>query len=102
MGYVVYEKASTRTIDGLNGGPKKSYFTTKAAAAGARTRFLKAQVLYTADDILVEEVNKFRNEIEKTITVYSLMDTKVPKTPIVISVNTPWSCRPDSETYWSM
>ncbi len=102
MAYVVYEKESTRRIDGLNGGPEKSCFETESAAKAARTRFLKKQLVYTADDILIAEHNKFYAEIEKKIEVFSLMDTNVPKTPILISANTPWCCRPDSETYWSM
>jgi hypothetical protein len=35
---------------------------------------------------------------ERYITVKSLMTGK----DVVIERDTPWSCRPDSETYWSM
>ena len=54
MAYVVYEKTSTKRIDGLNGGPRdKTSFATMAAAKAARTRFLKAQLVYGPDDILL-------------------------------------------------
>jgi len=99
MSYVVYEKKSTRRIDGLNGGPKNTTsFTTLGAAKAARTRFVKAQLVYTADDIEIAESNKFYSEIEKDVVVKSLMT----KEDVTIKANTPWCCNPASETYWSM
>lgn len=98
MSYVVYEKESTKRIDGLNGGPKHTSFATMGAAKAARTRFLKAQLVYGPDDILIEESSKFYNEIEKDVEVKNLMSGQ----PTKIKANTPWCCNPASETYWSM
>lgn len=100
MSFVVYEKASTKRIDGLNGGPKdKTAFGTMSAAKAARTRFLKAQLVYTADDILIEDADKFYREIEKEVTGVSAQDGK---TPVTVKVNTSYCCDPRFERYWSM
>lgn len=100
MSYVVYEKESTRRIDGLNGGPRdKTSFATVAAAKAARTRFLKAQVLYTAADIEIAESTKFYAEIEKDVHGVSAQDGK---TPVTVKANTPYCSDPRFERYWSM
>lgn len=97
--YVVYEKESTKRIDGLNGGPELTGFLTMAAAKAARTRFLKKQLVYGADDILIAESDKFYAEIEKTIKGVSAQDGK---TPVEVKANTPYCCDPRFERYWSM
>lgn len=99
MSYVVYEKASTKRIDGLNGGPRdKTSFATMAAAKAARTRFLKAQLVYGADDVLIEDADKFYREIEKDVHGVSAQDGK---TPVTVKANTPYCCDPRFERYWS-
>jgi hypothetical protein len=61
------------------------------------------------DAAMDREVNELRNSgypssqfrieyAEKYITVKSLMSGK----DVRIAADTPWSCRPDSESYWSM
>lgn len=99
--YVVYEKESTKRIDNINGGPDKSSFATMGAAKAARTRFLKAQMVYTADDILIAESDVFYTSIEKTVIHKGIIPGtgKYAETPL--KANTPWSCNPHSETYWS-
>ena len=100
MSYVVYEKESTKRIDGLNGGPRdKTSFATMAAAKAARTRFLKAQLVYGADDVLIEDADKFYREIEKDVHGVSAQDGK---TPVTVKANTPYCCDPRFERYWSM
>jgi len=99
MSYVVYEKESTKRIDGLNGGPKdKTSYPTEGAAKAARTRFLKAQLVYGADDILIAESTKFYAEIEKEVEGKSARDG----TPVKVKANTPYCCDPRFERYWSM
>jgi hypothetical protein len=99
MAYVVYEKNSSKRIDGLNGGPRdRESYATEGAARAARTRFLKAQLVYGEDDILIAESSKFYTEIEKEVDTRNLMSGK----DIKIKANTPWCCNPASETYWSM
>lgn len=99
MSYVVYEKNSTKRIDGLNGGPKRESFPTMQAARAARTKFLKAQLVYGPDDILIAEGFEFYNGIEKTIKGVSAQDGK---TPVEVKANTPYCCDPRFERYWSM
>lgn len=98
MSYIVYEKSTTIRIDGLNGGPKRTSFDTERAAKSARTRFVKANPVYTVEDIGITESSKFYFEIEKKKTVKSLMTGA----DVEIAANTPWSCNPASEMYWSM
>lgn len=99
MSFVVYEKTSTKRIDGLNGGPRdKTSFATMGAAKAARTRFLKAQLVYGADDILIEDADKFYREIEKDVHGVSAQDGK---TPVTVKANTPYCCDPRFERYWS-
>jgi len=43
------------------------------------------------------ESNLFDQHYRRNITVTNLMTGK----PVEIDSNTPWSCRPDSEAYWS-
>jgi hypothetical protein len=97
ISYVVYEKNSTLRIDNLNGGPKKTSYATRGAAAAARTRFLKDQQVYGADDILVEVGSVFYNSIEKEVSGKSAMDGR----PVTVKANTPRSCDPRFEAYWS-
>lgn len=96
--FIVYEKASTRRIDGLNGGPKNttSYETMRAARA-ARTRFLKAQQVYGPDDILIAPGFEFYSVIEKEVEGRSALDGA----PVKVKVNTPYSCDPRFEKYWT-
>lgn len=98
MSFIVYEKVSTYRIDNLNGGPDKTSFATERAAKSARTRFLKAQLVYTENDILITDSTVFYDKIEKDRQITNLMT----KQPVMIKANTPWCCNPSSETYWSM
>lgn len=100
MAYVVYEKESTKRIDGLNGGPKdRTSFSTMGAAKTARTRFLKNQLVYGEDDILIAEAEYFYREVEKLVHGVSARDGK---TPVTVRANTPYCCDPRFECYWSM
>lgn len=97
MRYVVYEKTSTRLISQLPGGPDVRSYSTIGAARAARTRFVKGQATYVKEDIGVCTAEEYTNGIEKTITVKSLMSGQ----DVQIPASTPWSCRPDSESYWA-
>ena len=105
MAYVVYDKATTRTVG-------KYSYKTHAAAQAAVTRWSKIWFreryapLYPAVDrgedpvfvYAIAEANHFRANIEKTVTRTNLMSGK----EYTESVNTPLACSPASETYWSM
>lgn len=98
MAYVVYDKTSTRRIDGLNGGPKdRTSFASMSAAKAARTRFLKAQLVYGADDILIADSTEFYATIEKEVEGKSALDGA----PVKVKANTPYCCDPRFERYWS-
>lgn len=98
MAYVVYEKASTRRIDNLNGGPRnRTSFATMGAARAARTRFLKAQLVYGPDDILIADSTEFYASIEREVEGKSALDGS----PVKVKANTPYSCDPRFEHYWS-
>lgn len=99
MSYVVYEKVSTRRIDRLMGGPRdRTCFATLAAARAARTRFLKSQLVYTADDILIADYDEFYSSIERTETGVSARDGI---TPVTVRANVDYCCDPRRECYWS-
>ncbi len=98
MSYVVYEKASTKRIDNLMGGPKQTSFASMAAARAARTRFLKAQMAFTEDDILIADSTEFYNRIEKEVEGKSARDGTLVK----VKANTPYCCDPRFEKFWSM
>ncbi len=105
MGYVIYDKATTRTAG-------KYSYKTHAAAQAAITRWSRIWFrerytpLYPAvdrgeDPIFVygiAEQDYFRENIERTVTRTNLMSGK----EYTESVNTPLACSPASETYWSM
>ena len=48
--------------------------------------------------LFTEEFGYRIQHYPSTIVVRNLMSG----TPVEIDADTPWSCRPDSETYWSM
>ena len=105
MGYVIYDKATTRTKG-------KYSYKTHSAAQAAITRWSKIWFrerytpLYPAvdrgeDPVFVygiAEAEYFRKNIEKTVTRVNLMTGAEYRE----SVNTPLACSPASETYWSM
>lgn len=105
MGYVIYDKATTRTAG-------KYSYKTHAAAQAAITRWSRIwfRERYTAlyptvdrseDPVFVyaiAEADHFRKNIEKTVTRVNLMTGKEYEE----AANTPLACSPASETYWSM
>lgn len=92
--FVIYHKDTTRTH--MNRRSRREYWETERSAKAERTRSkLDTDVWLIADGVT------FREDIEKTEVVYSIHDTKKER-PITQSVNTPRSCDPSSELYWSM
>ena len=91
--FVVYVKESTRYA---NVG--KERFATERAAKAAITRALKNGWIHDRNDVAIADAVDFAETIEKTKVVKNLMSGK----PVTISVNTPRSCDPSSELYWSM
>jgi hypothetical protein len=97
MGYRAYHKETTRYLaNHPKVKTKVEYFATAAAAKAAITREHKRGAI-CASNFAVASVTDFI-EIEKTVTVQNLMSGA----DVVQSVNTPRSCDPSSELYWSM
>jgi hypothetical protein len=106
MGYVIYDKATTRIKGRWEG------YKTHAAAQAQITRWSRIwfrerwMALYPTVDrgedpefiYGIAEEGYFRKHIEKTVKRTNLM-TGAEYTE---SVNTPLACSPASETYWSM
>jgi hypothetical protein len=83
-------------------------YKTMAAGKAALTRMSKryrADLKETVNDPLyrygVAEAEMFHTFIEKSRTVYSIMD-QAKENPITETVNTPGYMSPSSESYWSM
>lgn len=91
--YIIYEVETTQIL-----GKRYGYKTERAAKAGI------TKLVGTNDRSVVEGVvaiadyADFFQNIEKQETRINLMSGKPFKQP----VNTPLSCDPSSETYWSM
>lgn len=93
--YVIYNKETTSTVRARAYG--KEYYASEAAAKAGLTRLAK-QGKIVADQHAVAELGYFRDNIEKYETVTNLMTGEKVRQ----SVNTPLSCDPSSETFWSM
>lgn len=94
--YVIYDKHSTYLVRILrNGYWQDARYATEAAAKAGLTRLKKAGK-YTPD-MVIASVEDFA-KVEKMKVVTNLMTGK----PIRIPVNTPRSCDPSTELYWTM
>jgi hypothetical protein len=91
MSYVVYNTQTTRIV----GSRSTKYWKREAAAKAHLTRMGKMG--YTVAEFAVAETNTFYNSIETSVTKVNLMSGKEYQE----QANTPLSCSPASETYWS-
>lgn len=115
--FYIYEKSSTYIIGkpdrhGIARPDHRQYYKTMSAAKAALTRLTKAwraNALSNYDSLDndptfrygIAEAGYFHKNIEKSRTVYSIMDQAKEK-PITETVNTPGYMSPSSESYWSM
>ena len=95
MGYVIYEKESTRLLT------TKSY-KTESAAKAARTRELnrihkKTGCPLDSTDYEIAESDVFYTAIERRVPVKNMMSGKI----VYEGVNTPNYMSVGSEAYWS-
>lgn len=86
MSFVVYHIKSTQMLKMFN-----NESSAKRSATCANRNAGNQEYAYTSE-------NNYRNKIVYKKTVRNLMSGK----EIVIDSNTPISCDPSSETYWSM
>jgi hypothetical protein len=91
MTHVAYNKETTVLLK------SNTYYATKGAAKAAITRAANAGKIDAAD-YAVADTNLFFNFVEKSITKQNLLSGK----DYDERANTPLSCSPSSETYWSM
>ena len=91
MSYVVYNLSSTKIV----GSRSTKYWKSEAAAKAHLTRMGKMG--YNVAEFSVAETNTFYNNIETSVTKVNLMSGKEYQE----QANTPLSCSPASETYWS-
>lgn len=112
--FYIYEKSSTYIMgkvnkwDGLVRPDHRQSYKTMPAAKAALTRMSKrhrADMLDSVNDpqfrYAIAEAGYFHKNIEKSRTVYSIMDQDKAH-PIRETVNTPGYMSPSSESYWSM
>ena len=112
--FYIYEKSSTYimgkmdTRTGVVRPDHRKSYKTMSAASAALTKMSKryrADLLETVNDPQyrygVAEADYFHQNIEKSRTVYSIMDHQKEK-PITERVNMPSHCSPSSESFWSM
>ena len=112
--FYIYEKSSTyimgqvNKLDGLVRPDHRQSYKTMPAAKAALTRMSKryrADLQETVNDpqfrFAIAEAGYFHKNIEKSRTVYSIMD-QAKERPITETVNTPGYMSPSSESYWSM
>ena len=76
---------------------KNHTYVTKVAPNGMEFKSWE-HTPYEKNDFAIAELSDFRNNIEKVIVQTNLMSGEDFEQP----VNTPLSCDPSSETYWSM
>lgn len=113
MAYVIYDKETTQLFqvptqhvrcyrdswDSI--GAAKAALTRQAQKTAKRTNRPVAEIRAELDArYAILDQSEF-SSVEKTKTVYSIMDTK-QEHPIQIATNTPACCDPSTETYWSM
>ena len=91
MAHVAYNKDTTRLLN-------KTIYATRGAAKAGLTRAAKADSTLIKADYDVAEYSMFSNFIEKMVTKKNLLSGKEYEE----RENTPISCSPASETYWSM
>lgn len=92
--YVVYEIESTR-IQVLN---HHAFGRNCPRTDTVSLPYAKRVAKKLGDKFAVAELNHFRANIEKFVTVKNMMSGK----PVQQRVNTPRSCDVSSELYWSM
>jgi len=96
MRYVIYDTNTTAIVQLTRKGAKS--YKTRPAALAAITRYFRTTPNPEYTQLSVANTDLYYSEIEKQVTRINIM-TGLPYTE---SINTPISCSPASETYWSM
>jgi len=110
--YYIYEISSTYIMgkpdrNGVTRPDHRKSYKTLGAAEAALTRICKAENLLPSDPNYarfrygIAASAMFHQNVEKSRTVYSIMDT-AKENPITERVNMPSHCSPSSESFWCM
>ena len=92
MSYVIVARGTGLIVtDGPN---KTRAYKTYGAARATRTRLCR-KAGWSASELSIVARDTY---VAPRITVKNLMTGR----DVEIDADTPWCCRPDSETYWSM
>jgi hypothetical protein len=91
MFYIVAKGTGLIVTDGPN---RTRAYKTHGAAQATRTRLCR-KAGWTVDQLNIVSRDTYRTP---KMTVKNLMTGA----PVEIDADTPWSCNPASETYWSM
>jgi len=91
MFYIVAKATGLIVTDGPN---RTRAYKTHGAAQATRTRLCR-KAGWTVDQLNIVSRDTYRTP---KMTVKNLMTGA----PVEIDADTPWSCNPASETYWSM
>jgi hypothetical protein len=98
MSYVIYDKVSTQLLRIFrNGFWQDACFATESAAKAGLTRAVNKDGEALREQYVITSVEEF-SKIEKMKEVRNLMSGEMIRIP----VNTPRSCDPSTELYWSM
>lgn len=89
--YIVSKGTGLIVTDGPN---KTKAYKTFGAARATRTRLCN-KAGWKMNELHIVDQKTYR---APKITVTNMMTGK----PVEIDADTPWCCRPDSETFWSM
>lgn len=101
MSFVVVDMSTRCAVRHPRTG--RTTYSTEASARAAKTRFVREDMdaylnhtKYPRTDYEVMTSDAYRAQVPM-ITVKNLISGK----DVQIPADTPWSCRPDSDSYWS-
>ena len=104
MSYVIYHKETTKIVLPRNRNWYSPAYETEGAAKAALTRAIrkpkKALIISSQVEFyVIAELKEFQEKIEKKEIRHGIVHSEGKE--FEVSVNTPWTSGPWSETYWS-
>lgn len=96
MGYVVYDKKTSRIIvQKMTSGEERKIFPSQKLAARACVQMAKRKTI-VLQEVEISDYDYYKQHIEQFREVKNLMTGQM----VSESVNTPYSCSVASEAYW--
>ena len=102
--FVIYNKETTVRfqIPARSVGCYTDSWATEGACKATLTRTAKKDPEFNRDDFAIAEIHDFITNVQKMVTKSYIHPLTGKEATITQSVNTPRSCDPSSELYWSM